>query len=85
MADFGTHNEFRKGYKLGKTNQFADPTYLSFSLMFDFFEGYSSPLLAGPARAFLKNQLEAEGDIAEVKMLFKNMIHLLHIEEETSL
>ena len=55
MADFGTHNEFRKGYKLGKTNQFADPTYLSFSLMFDFFEGYSSPLLAGPARAFLKN------------------------------
>jgi hypothetical protein len=66
MADFGTHNEFRKGYKLGKTNQFADPTYLSFSLMFDFFEGYSSPLLAGPARAFLKNQLEAEGDIAEV-------------------
>ena len=38
MADFGTHNEFRKGYKLGKTNQFADPTYLSFSLMFDFFD-----------------------------------------------
>lgn len=66
MSDFSTHNDFRKGYKLGKNNQFADPTYLSFSLMFDFFEGYSSPLLAGPARAFLKNQLGAEGDIAEV-------------------
>ena len=65
MADFGTHKEFKKGYKLGKTNQFADPTYLSFALMFDFTEGYSSPLLAGPARNFLKTQLDAEGDVKD--------------------
>ncbi len=66
MADFSTPNDFRKGYALGKNNQYSDPTYLSFTLMFDFFEGYSSPLLAGPARVFLKEQLEAEGDAVEV-------------------
>ena len=72
MADFGTFNQFRKGYALGKNNQYADPTYLSFSLMFDFTDKHSSPLLSGTARDFMVETLKAEGTVitsAEVEEL----------------
>jgi hypothetical protein len=65
MADFSTFNDFRKGYKLGKNNQYADPTYLSFSLMFDFTDKHNSPLLAGTSRLFMVENLNAEGKVVD--------------------
>ena len=57
MSDFSTLNDFRKGYKLGSNNQYADPTYLSFALVFDFNSANKSPLLGGGARAFYERHL----------------------------
>ena len=67
MSDFSTFNDFRKGYKLGKNNQYSDPTYLSFALMFDFTDGSSSPLLSGTARAFIKQNTDADGKEAPIQ------------------
>jgi hypothetical protein len=67
MSDFSTFNDFRKGYKLGKNNQYSDPTYLSFSLMFDFTNKSSSPLLSGAARAFIKQNTDADGKEAPIQ------------------
>jgi hypothetical protein len=53
MSDFKTPNDFRKGSY--QRFPYQDPTYLSFALLFDFYSPESSPLLAGPAEAFLKN------------------------------
>jgi len=75
MADFSTFNDFRKGYKLGKNNQYADPTYLSFSLMFDFTNAYSSPLLAGSARQFI--QINGDGDDDNITELYGNRLKAL--------
>lgn len=61
MSDFSTFNDFRKGYKLKQNNQFADPTYLSFALMFDYTSS-SSPLLSGAARTFIKENTDAEDE-----------------------
>lgn len=57
MSDFSTFNDFRKGYKMGGNNQYADPTYLSFSLVFDFNSAQKSPLLGGGAAAFYERHL----------------------------
>ena len=57
MSDFSTLNDFRKGYKFGNKNQYADPTYLSFALVFDFNSANKSPLLGGGARAFYERHL----------------------------
>jgi hypothetical protein len=57
MSDFSTLNDFRKGYKHGGSNQYADITYLSFALVFDFNSANKSPLLGGGARAFYERHL----------------------------
>jgi hypothetical protein len=75
MADFSTFNDFRKGYSLDKNNQYADPTYLSFSIMFDFVDPYNSPLLAGSARTFLIENTDAKG---------KDFKGTEEVEEETN-
>ena len=67
MSDFSTFNDFRKGYKLGKNNQYSDPTYLSFALMFDFTDAAASPLLSGAARAFIKQNTDADGKEAPIQ------------------
>ena len=51
MSDFKTPNDFRKGSY--KQFPYQDPTYLSFALMFDWFDEENSPLLAGAAEDFL--------------------------------
>jgi hypothetical protein len=53
MSDFKTTMDFRKGSY--KKYPYQDPTYLSFALLFDFYDIESSPLLAGGAEAFLKD------------------------------
>jgi len=53
MSDFKTPMDFRKGSY--KKYPYQDPTYLSFALLFDFYDIESSPLLAGGAEAFLKD------------------------------
>lgn len=57
MSDFSTFNDFRKGYKLGGKNEYSDPTYLSFSIIFDFNSAQKSPLLGGAAAAFYERHL----------------------------
>lgn len=57
MSDFNHINEFRKGAMVRKINE--DPTYLSFFMMFDTQDPQHSPLLAGPAEAYLKNMIDA--------------------------
>lgn len=53
MSDFKTPMDFRKGSY--RKYPYQDPTYLSFALLFDFYDIESSPLLAGGAEAFLKD------------------------------
>lgn len=57
MSDFKHINEFRKGTTVRKINE--DPTYLSFFLMFDTVDREHSPLLAGPAKDYLTNMIDA--------------------------
>ena len=52
MSDFKTPMDFRKGSY--RKYPYQDPTYLSFALLFDFYDIESSPLLAGGATTFLK-------------------------------
>jgi hypothetical protein len=58
MADFKTPMDFRKGSY--RKYPYQDPTYLSFALLFDFYDMESSPLLAGGAEAFLKTLAETD-------------------------
>jgi hypothetical protein len=58
MADFKTPMDFRKGSY--RKYPYQDPTYLSFALLFDFYDIESSPLLAGGAEAFLKPLAETD-------------------------
>lgn len=58
MADFKTPMDFRKGSY--KKYPYEDPTFLSFALLFDFYDMESSPLLAGGAAAFLKPLAEQD-------------------------
>lgn len=53
MSDFKTPMDFRKGSY--RKYPYQDPTFLSFALLFDFYDIESSPLLAGGAEAFLKD------------------------------
>ena len=60
MADFKTPMDFRKGSY--RKYPYQDPTFLSFALLFDFYDMESSPLLAGGAEAFLQDLAGREGD-----------------------
>lgn len=52
MSDFKKISDFRKGKKASQ--QFQDPTYMSFLMLFDFADAANSPFLAKPAEDFLK-------------------------------
>jgi hypothetical protein len=52
--------DFRKGSY--RKYPYQDPTFLSFALLFDFYDMESSPLLAGGAEAFLQDLAGREGD-----------------------
>ena len=63
MADFKTPMDFRKGSY--RKYPYQDPTYLSFAILFDFYDIENSPLLAGGAEAFLKPLAEQDSFYAE--------------------
>lgn len=52
MSDFKNVTDFRKGSY--RKYPYQDPTYLSFAILFDTHDGENSPLLAGPAEAYLE-------------------------------
>jgi len=58
MSDFKNINDFRKGSY--RTFPYQDPTYLSFALLFDWYNPEDSPLLAGPAQSFLEKLAESD-------------------------
>jgi hypothetical protein len=60
MSDFKTPMDFRKGSY--RKFPYQDPTYLSFALLFDFYDIESSPLLAGGAESFLRDLADRESD-----------------------
>ena len=60
MSDFKTPMDFRKGSY--RKYPYQDPTYLSFALLFDFYDIESSPLLAGGAESFLRDLADREAD-----------------------
>jgi hypothetical protein len=76
MSDFKTPMDFRKGSY--KKFPYQDPTYLSFALLFDFFDIESSPLLAGGAEAFLKPLAEQDSFYAERLDDLQNFIKTLN-------
>jgi hypothetical protein len=51
MSDFKKIADFRKGKK--SKNDYQDPTYMSFLMLFDFADAANSPLLSKPAEDFL--------------------------------
>lgn len=61
MADFKTPMDFRKGSY--RKYPYQDPTYLSFALLFDFYDIESSPLLAGGAESFLQKLVTPDGEV----------------------
>jgi hypothetical protein len=63
MSDFKTPMDFRKGSY--RKYPYQDPTYLSFAILFDFYDIENSPLLAGGAEAFLKPLAEQDSFYAE--------------------
>jgi len=75
MSDFKTPMDFRKGSY--RKYPYQDPTYLSFALLFDFFDIESSPLLAGGAEAFLKPLAEQDSFYAERLNDLQNFIKTL--------
>jgi hypothetical protein len=76
MSDFKTPMDFRKGSY--RKFPYQDPTYLSFALLFDFFDIESSPLLAGGAEAFLKPLAEQDPFYAERLNDLQNFIKTLN-------
>lgn len=52
MSDFKNISDFRKGSY--RKYPYQDPTYLSFAILFDQYNPENSPLLAGPAEAYLE-------------------------------
>jgi hypothetical protein len=52
MSDFKKISDFRKGKRANQ--QYQDPTYMSFLMLFDFADAANSPLLSAPAEEFLK-------------------------------
>lgn len=62
MSDFKKISDFRKGKRASQ--QYQDPTYMSFLMLFDFADAANSPLLADPAEDYLK-RLSSEGETSE--------------------
>lgn len=77
MSDFKTPMDFRKGSY--RKYPYQDPTYLSFALLFDFYDIESSPLLAGGAEAFLKPLAEQDSFYAERLNDLQNFIETLKV------
>ena len=75
MSDFKTPMDFRKGSY--RKYPYQDPTYLSFALLFDFYDIESSPLLAGGAEAFLKPLADQDAFYAERLNDLQNFIKTL--------
>ena len=75
MADFKTPMDFRKGSY--RKYPYQDPTFLSFALLFDFYDIESSPLLAGGAEAFLKPLAETDSFYKERLNDLQNFIETL--------
>lgn len=81
MSDFKTPNDFRKGSY--KKFPYQDPTYLSFALMFDWFDNENSPLLADSAENFLTELAKDDSyyaDRLEDFIAFKNALYTINLE-----
>jgi hypothetical protein len=76
MSDFKTPMDFRKGSY--RKYPYQDPTYLSFALLFDFYDIESSPLLAGGAENFLKGLAAEDTFYAERLDDLQNFIKTLN-------
>ena len=82
MSDFKKISDFRKGKRASQ--QYQDPTYMSFLLLFDFADAANSPLLSDPAEAFLK-KLAGDNDSyykekLEALQNFKKALKLINNE-----
>ena len=77
MSDFKTPMDFRKGSY--RKYPYQDPTFLSFALLFDFYDIESSPLLAGGAEAFLKPLADQDAFYAERLNDLQNFIETLKV------
>ena len=75
MSDFKTTMDFRKGSY--RKFPYQDPTYLSFAILFDFYDIESSPLLAGGAETFLKGLADQDPFYAERLNDLQNFIKTL--------
>jgi hypothetical protein len=75
MSDFKTSVDFRKGSY--RKYPYQDPTYLSFALLFDFYDIESSPLLAGGAENFLKGLAKEDAFYADRLNDLQNFIKTL--------
>jgi len=81
MSDFKTPEDFRKGSY--RKHPYQDPTYLSFALMFDWFDPVNSPLLAEPAERFLTELAEQDqyyADRLEDFKAFKDALYTINLE-----
>jgi len=76
MSDFKTPMDFRKGSY--RKYPYQDPTYLSFALLFDFYDIESSPLLAGGAEHFLKGLADEDRFYKERLNDLQNFIKTLN-------
>lgn len=63
MSDFKNIKDFRKG-SLSRY-PYQDPTYLSFVLLFDFFDSEKSPLLSKTAQQYMENLADGNEYYAE--------------------
>jgi hypothetical protein len=84
MSDFKTPNDFRKGSY--KKYPYQDPTYLSFALMFDWFDEEHSPLLAGPAERFIESlagstSTEKDSDLTKQIVASQNSFYKERLED----
>lgn len=84
MSDFKKISDFAKGKRANQ--QYQDPTYMSFLMLFDFADAANSPFLSDPAENFLK-KLAASGDTAsyyaeklEALQNFKKALKLINNE-----
>jgi len=75
MSDFKTTMDFRKGSY--RKYPYQDPTYLSFAILFDFYDIESSPLLAGGAETFLKGLADQDAFYADRLNDLQNFIKTL--------
>lgn len=87
MSDFKNVSDFRKGSY--RKFPYQDPTYLSFAILFDWYNPEESPLLAGteenpgPAEAFLLKLSESDGyyyDRLQDLRAFKKALRTINTE-----